>query len=359
MLVERLLARQSRFNRCRVRGVTETISPRWGAHAVEKDGERRHQYEFVISRDGDMLDLSGSARDLNRKTPRVDKFRHTCNGKARVSYRYLPAVRDGPTGGRVWKRDRNRERLDFANSAHFGFALDGCLRMTDGKYAASLLLESQNLHVVEEERVGDVPCTVVEGTTPYGTIRLWIDESRGCSVLKAVLDQGPDHQVYFGQTLSEMDQAGQLVPDGYAAVVRHLGVLDNVTLSEVDGDYVTVGGRFTDTLRLSDDTEVTNVYICERTEVDYNPDLAGSDAFVSDLPSGSGVTFMDDPDSGVQYVWQDGDIVVGFVDFSPAAEGMPESGPWLARAVAGSLGILFLLGISLWVYFRSARRNKV
>jgi len=299
-LLQHCLELQAKADRLSTRGVTEEKFVR-GAH--ESPGG--HQ-PFWLRRDGNLLDISGS--HTNRNGELVDQFRLVCNNDCEVVFSKPLKSAKRSLSGIVWQKELDSERLStIRNGAKYSFPLDGYLHGADGKRAAELLLAAKDVRILGEELVDGVRCASVEGGTEYGKIALWIPQDEASIALprKATITKGPNDLMFAGCRVSEVEG---LEKSRKARMTGYSEVLDQVAVARTGKGPVCVGGRLTQTYHLTVGGDIVHTYLIKRNETELQPPFEGTDAFLTDLPDGSSVHYMDDPNSGVKYVWQGGKV---------------------------------------------------
>src|SRR5579871_5343411 len=157
------------------------------------------------------------------------------------------------------------------------------------------------------EVVQEKPCHVVRATMPHGKYALWIAESLGCLPLKVTYELGPeDFPTYKAKR--PFRETSISTPGGHRHPgVMITGVLEAVRVERIGDVFVPVAGKFTVTT-LYGDIKLVHINSYKRTEIKLNPCWDGTDAFVMDLPEGTRVTNMDDPNSGILYGWHAGKV---------------------------------------------------
>jgi hypothetical protein len=346
-LLRRCLKTQSATDRISARGVTEYVQSR-------VDPRPAHRVVFWFRRDGDLLDISGSRELLSKKKQGSSRFRHVVGPEICIDYNWFPARHKGPFAG-VATENLQGQRVRLLSGVDYAACLDGYLPGSGGVRVAERLLAASDLRLRGTEPVGGVPCIGVEGTTPYGVFTMWIAQNKGCSPLKVACKKGRDDLIEPQTKVSQADLDPNLLkgqpPVGWSIV------LDEVELLQKGDAHVAVGGRVTETWRLSGGRELPYSRRYKRTEAELEPNFKGTDAFVIDLPEGAPITNLDVPKSGVLYEWRGGKVVVATPGGIAAAEGFWGSGAAVARTIIASITVLALVGLAVGLYFRGRRRR--
>jgi len=186
-LLGRCVESQSRANRISIRGATEKLFA--GPEGKRKITSTRREY--WLRRDGNLLDISGSDIRMSGNVETVfAKFRHVTRQDMDIKYEFRPPRgQTRPDGGIAYQKDVERMRKHVISGPLYGTALDGYFSGGDGKRAAEVLLAAQNATIARQETIDGVPCSVVEGRTPYGRISLWIARSQDCIPRRVVIQR--------------------------------------------------------------------------------------------------------------------------------------------------------------------------
>ncbi len=318
------------------------------------DRPRRQRAEFWFRRDGDLVDLSGRYFFLDKLQKASHRFRTVVGKDVYTTYSYWLSEK-GPTSGLV-STQKAKEFARIANAFQNGMFLDGYFTGSDDKRLPELMLDAADLRVRGEETIDGTPCKVIAATTKWGSIVLWIAESKGFIVHRAEFTKGPDD--IFGEGGTTVSQEPKLA-GLYAGeqLLQWHALLDRVKVSKCGAVLFPVGGRLTETRRLTGGRQYVNVLTCERTKVDLQPKFQGTDAFVSDLQDGKMVTNLDDRDSGITYQLREGKAVPLYGEFTGEVKGSWSPKSKLARALLLGASVLAFLTVASWVVWRRMVRR--
>jgi peroxiredoxin len=205
-------------------------------------------------------------------------------------------------------RVRPGASLDYARgerlltSTHSGGFLCGIL-LGDKRNVGRVLAESDELKLEEQtETVGGYACYVIEGQTPSGYYKAWIDPAHGFNVTKARVTK-KSGDLYFGKPIGTTGTANERKFAGCRVE------LNNVRIEEIGGRYVPVSGALTHTLKYSDGTTKQARWASKRSNIQFNPDFKAMGAFVMDgIPDAATTRMEETPD--LQYVWSNGEFVL-------------------------------------------------
>ncbi len=335
-LLNKCLETQCKMDRVSFRGVTEGR-----IQALDPQDQRplHQRQEFLFRRDGERVDVRGSIFFLDKRTNESLGYRDVVNKEYAVHYQYEYPKRKGPDEGFVSTNVVGNASIYVGSIAHSG-PLDGNFLSSGRRRLAALLIDGGNYRLFGEEQIQNIPCKIVEGTTRYGAITLWIAETKGFIPLKVVQEKGPDDIFFNEKPLSEHPKHFKF----NLALIRWSAILDEVRVSQIGQTFVPFGGRITENYFYERDRKEITVCNYNRTEIDLNAHFEDSDAFVTDLPEGSPVTYEQEKDSGINYVWGKGKTVPGGVEY----QGGRASGVWPKRPViitlaGGVLGVLLLV----------------
>ncbi len=182
-----------------------------------------------------------------------------------------------------------------------GAFLSGIL-VGDSRHVSSVLEESDELILQEQmETVRDNLCYVIEGQTPNGYYKVWIDPAHGFNVRKAVIKK-ESNDLYFGEP----------IPSGSTKENVFVGCnikLDNINIEKIGDYYVPVSGTLVNTLKYSDGKTKQTRWTSERSNIQFNPDFESIGAFVMDgIPDGTSIYMEGMP--GLRYVWSNAGFIV-------------------------------------------------
>ena len=182
-----------------------------------------------------------------------------------------------------------------------GAFLSGIL-VGDSRHVSSVLEESDELILKEQmETVHDSLCYVIEGQTPNGYYKVWIDPAHGFNVRKAIIKK-ESNDLYFGESI------GSGTAKEHVFVGCHIE-LDDVYIEKIGDYYVPVSGTFVNTLRYSDGKTKQTRWTSEISNIQFNPDFESIGAFVMDgIPEGTSINMEGMP--GLRYVWSDAGFIV-------------------------------------------------
>lgn len=351
-LLQRCVQTQSATDRISMKGLTEIFRDKL---APPDDRSRHQREEYWIRRDGPLLDYSSRYlfldrdQDLSRNRREIIDRNYVLSTASAIS-----EPSNGPAkGGIISTKLRERMLYGVVGDDTFG-RLDGYF--FGHRRLGEIMLEAQNLHFGREEVIGKTQCRIVEGITPYGKVKMWLAESKGCLPLKVTFEKGlgdmDDNSNTEGQDKPLSESRFPRGNNLLVPIVQKNGVLDSVEVQEFDKVFVPVSGHYIVTFKLSQGPDVVNEFIYKRTSIDLNPRFEGTDAFKINLVENAEVRNMDDPSSGVRYQWRDGKVVPAFSDFSGTAEGNRpgRSMLWIATwLVTGLLLLVFALRY-IWRY---------
>jgi hypothetical protein len=191
----------------------------------------------------------------------------------------------------------------------------------------------------------------VAGSTEYGKIALWIPQGEGSIALprKTTITKESNDLMSAGRRVSEVDDAAATRE---ARMTGFSEVLDQVAVARTGHGWVCVGGRLTQSFHLTVGGDNVGTYLIKRNETELQPAFEGTDAFVTDLPDGASVNYMDDPNSGVEYVWHGGKVEVAAVQFQGDTNGAWPRRFSTLRITIAIASVLGLFALAAWLYLR-------
>ncbi len=291
-LLRQCLDLQAKTDQISTRGVIETQSG-------------KNNGEFWLRRNGKLMDISGRLGPPDAKSSR--KIRLVFNNDCEVDYSRPVKMSAAAQSGIVWHKDLDAQRIHMlASGAECGLPLDGYLHC-GGKRAVELLLEAKDLRIVADELIDGIRCSTVAGSTEYGRIALSIPRGEGSVAIprKTTIIKEPNDLMFPGQTVSH---SNDLAKPGTAKKIGYSEILDQVAVEGTAKGWVCVSGRLTRTNRFSGAADKAAVVLIKRKQTELHPAFEGTNAFMTDLRDGAHVNYMDDPKSGVQYIWHGGKV---------------------------------------------------
>ena len=275
---------------------------------------KKQRAEYLIRRDGGRLDIMGRYQFIDKLQDKSYRERTVFEQGRFLNYQCSLATKI-PDAGSVSKKNATEYFAKYNESIALGGPLDGIIFAMGGRRIADNLLDANDLHIRGREVIKDIPCLVVEGHTRYGEARLWIAPSVGYSCLKYILDRSGNDLWDGDKPLSQQPPLSYTEDprvDPPRPVLRILSVLDEVRVEKIDGHFVPVEGRFVQSISRYQGSKIEDRAVYRRTEIHFDPDFSGTDAFRIDLPEGLIVFFEDNKQSGIVYKWSNGDVVPAF-----------------------------------------------
>jgi hypothetical protein len=323
---------------------------------------QRVDYDF--RRDGDLLDVVGTFEFLDKFQDQSYHFHSVVNPEYSLDFQYSLGGKGPATAlnleGPVYTTEEPtylfQQRTTIKES---GLALDGYVPQTDWRRVTEHLLESEDVRVRGEDTLGGVPCKVVTGRTPYGTMTVWIAPGEGHAIRKTEYLKGPDDLPQRGDANFKFYQAG---------VTRQLWkfVVDGVEVEKIGDAYVPIRGHARETLELTDhtrkvvDRKVVDATYTRTRIVPGPPDRGGGLFTMTDLPEDSRVASTNRDGLNRVLLWREGKLGGNDADTRAAADAarapMPEGG---AAGLGGRvLAQLTVIGLACVLFYRFRRRRK-
>jgi hypothetical protein len=331
-------------------GTTESLSYR------KNDTFPRAQYEYQYRRKGDLLDISAKEKFQDSPTAEtyVTKYRFVYGDAAYVGYQHLPNSNKIPTSGIGGERILASERIRMLDCIkNFASVLDGYIDGSGDKRFADVMLDAKDLRVSADQNIDGIDCKLLEATTPLGAMKIWIAPSYGCLPLRMEMQKGPTDLCCDGRTLSEEYSYKDKVTKALCGLHT---ILDQVKVSKIEGVWIPVEGRLRQTWDPGEGgIKSQDQYNFVRTEITLRPDFSRTDAFKTDLPNGSLINNLDEPNSGVRFEWRDGKIVRWQADAVDFAEGKwpTLSTPWWRKPlIIFNVVVIVFVGTLLYIRAR-------
>ncbi|MCI0738437.1 MAG: hypothetical protein L0Y72_05290 [Gemmataceae bacterium] len=302
-------------------------------------GPFRQRDVFNLKKHGELYYVTGSTTFLDKHQDQSYRFFAVSNQDYAVEYSLRKEKR--AKSAIAAKKEKQRILKRQARFAH----LDGIVG-DDGSSLSALLLKSGRHAFIGNESINNIECKIIEGETGQGKARLWVSDQRAFAILKYVFEKGPN-DIHDGVPLQKQPEFHEWKDD--ETRVRWSAVLDNVRLGQFRDFYFPIGGSLTVVTKLSSGREIKEVSTIRRDNMQLSPAFTEKD-FAIDLADGTGINFLDDLNSGLEYEWVGNNVVVSGSQFSGTAQGSWQS-RWFFRILGGTLGILLIA-----VAIRVARR---
>lgn len=244
-----------------------------------------------------------------------------------------------------------------AKTSGFGthsFAVDSRTLLNDQKSLAELLAASNTrseVGVLDGKAV-----TVIEATSKWGKLTLWLDPARGYLPLKVVQEKGAGDLIDDGQALQSMVRNEDGKPTPLDSHTQHFVT---TRIESVGGRAMVTGFTRRASSRYRDGTATEYAESVALSEVkpvagwDKNPFVLSTI-----VPNGTSVTAVDD--KPIQYEWRGGQIVKLVNAATVASAGShtfvlpaPRDRRWLWAAAAA--GVVVTAGLIAWRPWRARR----
>lgn len=262
---------------------------------VEHGREPAHEVETVsISRDGDLLNISGSCDFFGVHDPY--RFRLTVGRD--LAIRYEATLTSPPHSATVYNLDDLRAQ--YFSWPHVA-ALDGYLPCGNRRRINETMEGAIDLRMEAPEEVNGALCEVVAATTPYGRIQIWLDPNKSHVIRKATISKGADDIHANGKPLSQTPEYQGQRWLGWSAEIA------DVEVKQFKDVHIPVNGRMVVEYELSGGRNRYAVAY-DRTCIELSPDFAHSNPFLIDLPDGTLLTYIGRPELGND-IWKDNKVV--------------------------------------------------
>lgn len=191
--------------------------------------------------------------------------------------------------------DNYEEDIKKQNHPNFGGVFQGRIFGNDYKSIPVFLSSAPNVFVRDSiETIDGTLCHVLEATTKYGKVTMWVAPEKGYNALKWIIHKSRDD--FFDET-----PISNIKLDSWTAV------FDSVELQKVDDVFVPKGAVFTLTIKNTDGNTRVTRYEYKISNIQLNPDFDALGTFKIDLPDGTPVLHREFP--SIKYVWQNGRLV--------------------------------------------------
>lgn len=345
---------QSKMRRCMVK-----ISNREEHGRFRDDPRPSRDIAFLIRRDGLRLDLSGRFLYPTPWEQDSSELRIVANDKYYITYEFRFNQFDHAKGGVASEHPRDRAP-DILPGLPYGGALDGYCTGTGEQTLAEVLLADPISLTVGDQTTQGMHCHSISGRTQVGEIELVLD--RQGRMRAFTYNKGPNDPYQNNKPLADrkdrfvLDEAEQIAGDLYLR--GWSAQLHDANYGPADDAPAPLSGRLIVTRTLSDGHEMLTTYNYHREILSIDPAFGGSNAFVVDgLPEGARLTNMDNPTSGVMYVWKQGAMVTALTDFSVPAPGSGFN-PVSSRSRFWLLVVNILIVAGGLIYWLSRRQRN-
>ena len=247
---------------------------------------------FVFRRDHDQTEWIGDRLFVDKEgvvdTSKSFVLNNVMTGDA--SWSVIGLVNKLPMLATKTKEYKERQKGLFDDPEHGG-ALFSRIYGNSHKSATDLLAESADLHLKDEmENVNGALCYVLEATTKYGKVTVWIDPERGYNPLRWIIHKTED----------------DLFDDKPISSNSWEAVFDASKLQKIGETFIITGGNLTHTISSADGYTSVSRYTYKVSEAELNPDFNALGAFKIKLPNGTPVQIAE---SQIKYRWWNGKIV--------------------------------------------------
>ena len=258
---------------------------------------RRWEYDTQHRRDGDRCEWFGRCRfdgELDgEKYSHTEQFRQVV-GDDFVLYYGKRDSRKEPEASMGSDVEEHRFMLQ-AQGPDGGFLQGRVPSIGSAQTIAEIMSECGHLRLVGRETLNGTLCFVVEGKTTHGTFTVWIAPEKGYNALKYTVRK----------------EAGDILRDDVLiedrGITECVAVVDAIEIQQIDGVFIPIAGRQTDSVKAGDDSESGNHFTVRRSEIVLHPDFEALNAFELRFPEGTKVTHWDVPD--LEFRWTGGTFV--------------------------------------------------
>jgi hypothetical protein len=263
-------------------------------------------YEYECKKVGSKLDFTLSKqREVEfdeagkvLSSKQSDKKRFIWDGHEWSQVTYMPSQLSG-----AFFSSSDEQKDQVLASAYGGNYLDGFL-WGDKQSIDVILKENSEITIRSEmENVNGTDCHVIDANTPYGKYTLWFDPEHGYNIAKAKSYKS-GNDLYFDKPVNVKLNS----QSGVRMINKPPGEIENVDFSleitefqKVGDIWVPVKSETQITTKYDDRTTIYTKHL-KRTHVNLKPDFEAVKAFVPDIPEGTKISDIEDPQTS--YIWQ-------------------------------------------------------
>jgi hypothetical protein len=187
------------------------------------------------------------------------------------------------------------EKENLLDSDEFGGPLLGRIFGNNHKSITDLLSESSNIHLrQEQEYINDINCYVLEGTTKYGKVTVWIAPAKGYIALKWKIEKTGEN---FGNESPILNNG----------LILWSAQFECEEIQRIGASFVPKIATFVFTSKSKDGSNHSKHIVYTISDIQLNPDFNALGAFKIDLPEGTRVTVPESPI--IRHIWRDGKVV--------------------------------------------------
>jgi hypothetical protein len=349
VVLDKCIQSQLRTDAIEYDGVTESNSTSFNG----KQSHARIDYHF--RRNGTLADVSFRQVARRRNLEHVIQHRQTYGEAYKVVYQFVPGKEANAPKGAAWHNGIDREFDELLNCNNlFATALDGYVHAGAGHRLTQYLMKSTDLQIDERDSP-DSQMIEIRGSTSFGHVTMKLDPDHGHLPSSIAVVKFPKDILCMELRLSDSEVDRRLHPQ---TLSEWKGDLSDIVFTQVNDTWVPISGTLRITQRFSGGATTTNVFSYHRDKLRLQPHF-GDNAFVTDLQKGTRITYMDDVDSGVQYMWDGSNVVAAYSQPSGTAVGAWNNAASKWRVLTVALNLTAICGLGVWLYMRSRRAPKL
>lgn len=305
--------------------------------------------EFTLSRYGDLFDVTGRFGFVDSKVPPFF-MRNVLNAHVYASYTYKYEQTNRPKGG-VGSWQLEQQIPAFLG---FSFSLEGFFVDSGRQSIYKLLLEAPDLRISNAPLPAGGNGVLLAGSSRYGKMTALLDAKRPYPPIRLeLIKDATSLATNFKDPMPLGEQKWRFDDKDHipsSSVTR----ISEIKAESIQGKPIAIGGRYLRELHFTDGLSKSWTYTYTRKDVRLITAQSELPPFETDLPDGVSVTNMDDP-SGIEYVWDHGDMKKAYGDFNP--ENTAFSRPSTRRLLLG-IALTVSLALPILVVYLRRRRGR-
>jgi len=186
--------------------------------------------------------------------------------------------------------DYKELQQDILENNDTGGPLFGRLYKTDRKNVIEILKEAQNITLSNErENINGISCYKIKGKSRYGEITVWIAPDNGFSVIKWMMNKGPEHY------------------KGPLEIKDWIMTYEVKELIAIDDTFVPGMANYVNVIEEINGIKHVNTCNYKTNNVVLKPDFNSLDAFKINLPDDTPLRIIEHHE--LKYVWRNGKVV--------------------------------------------------
>jgi hypothetical protein len=261
----------------------------------ERGRDLRHwKYDITHRRDGDRGEWFGRCHFEGKLDGESYSFNEDFRDLVTEDYFLRYSRSDSPRESEALMGTEVRDRLLTlqTRSADGGFLQGRTAGIGTATHLAEAMCDGNEPRYLGQEILGGTLCYIVEARTKYGTITVWLAPQKGYNALKCLWRKSGRDIMYSDVRAEDLH------------MVAWTQTIDAIEVQAIDGVFVPVAGRLTDSTQLAGGEECEEHTTARRRDIVLHPDFRALGAFQVVFPEGTEVRVAGG--SGRTFIWSQG-----------------------------------------------------